>query len=99
MSWRNGLASASSAWQIEITSTAEKQIVKLDRPAQQSILHFFRARVLAAPNPRQLGKPLHGDKKDLWRYRVGDYRIICDIQDNRLVVLVLRFGHRKEVYR
>jgi len=93
------LASASSAWQIEITRTAEKQIVKLDRTAQQSILQFLRARVLTAADPRQLGKPLRGDKKDLWRYRVGDYRIICDIQDNRLVVLVLRVGHRKDVYR
>ena len=93
------MASESSAWQIEITRTAEKQIGKLDRTAQQSILQFLRARVLTAADPRQLGKPLRGDKKDLWRYRVGDYRIVCDIQDNRLVVLVLRVRHRKDVYR
>jgi mRNA interferase RelE/StbE len=99
MSWSGGLASGSKAWQIEITRTAEKQITKLDRAAQRSILDFLRERVRTVPDPRQLGKPLRGDKKDLWRYRVGDYRIICDIQDERLVILVVRVGHRKEIYR
>ncbi len=90
---------ASKVWQVEITRTAEKQITKLARPAQKAIFQFLRERVLTAADPRQLGKPLHGDKKDLWRYRVGDYRLICDIQDDRVVVLVLRVGHRKDVYR
>ena len=86
-------------WQIEITRTAEKQIQKLDRSIQQSIVRFLRERVKTADNPRQWGKPLHGDKGGLWRYRVGDYRLICDIQDERITVLVLRVGHRKDVYR
>ncbi len=87
------------AWKIEITRTAEKQIKKLHRVAQQSIVRFLRDRLNPADNPRQWGKPLHGEKRGLWRYRIGDYRLICDIQDERITILVLRVGHRKDVYR
>jgi mRNA interferase RelE/StbE len=93
------LASANKLWRIEITRTAEKQITKLDRTVQASIFQFLGERVQTSADPRQLGKPLHGDKKGLWRYRVGDYRLICDIQNERVVVMVLEVGHRKEVYR
>ena len=86
-------------WTIEIARTAEKQIKKLDRPAQKSIVRFLRDRLKPAENPRQWGKPLHGDRRGLWRYRVGDYRLICDIQDERITVLVLEVAHRKDVYR
>jgi mRNA interferase RelE/StbE len=87
------------SWRVEISRSAEKQIQKIDRAAQGSILRFLRERVQAADNPRQWGKPLHGDKGGLWRYRVGDYRLICEIQDERVTVLVVRVGHRKDVYR
>jgi mRNA interferase RelE/StbE len=90
---------SAKTWLIEITRTAEKQITKLSRTAQKSIQRFMRERLLSAENPRQWGKPLHGEKRSLWRYRVGDYRLICDIQDEKLVVLVLEAGHRKDVYR
>jgi mRNA interferase RelE/StbE len=86
-------------WTIEITRTAERQIKKLDRKAQELIVRFLRDRLKPADNPRQWGKPLHGDKGGLWRYRVGDYRLVCDIQDEKITVLVLRVGHRKDVYR
>jgi mRNA interferase RelE/StbE len=86
-------------WRIEITRTAEKQITKLTRPAQKSIQRFLRERLTPADNPRQWGKPLQGEKRGLWRYRVGDYRLICDIQDEKITVLVLEVGHRKDVYR
>ena len=87
------------AWKVEISRTAERQIGKLDQSVQLSIVKFLRERVASAADPRQLGKPLRGDKKSLWRYRVGDYRLICDIQYGRVTVLVLEVGHRKEVYR
>jgi mRNA interferase RelE/StbE len=87
------------SWRVEISRSAEKQIQKLNRTAQGSIVRFLRERVQAADNPRQWGKPLHGDKGGLWRYRVGDYRLICDIQDERVTVLVASVGHRKDVYR
>jgi len=93
------LVSVSKTWRIEITRTAEKQIHKLDRVAQQSIVRFLRERVKTAENPRQWGKPLYGDKQGLWRYRIGDYRLVCDIQDEKVTILVLRVGHRKDVYR
>jgi mRNA interferase RelE/StbE len=86
-------------WTVEITRTAEKQIKKLDAPAQESIVRFLRDRLKSVENPRQWGKPLRGDKKGLWRYRVGDYRLICDIQDERITVLVLEVAHRKDIYR
>lgn len=86
-------------WRIEITRTAEKQITKLDRNAQRSIQRFLRERLASADNPRQWGKPLRGESRGLWRYRVGDYRLICDIQDEKITVLILEVGHRKDVYR
>jgi mRNA interferase RelE/StbE len=87
------------AWRIEITRTATKQITKLDRQAQESILKFMRERLSQADNPRQWGRALQGEKRGLWRYRVGDYRLICDIQDEKITILVLELGHRKDVYR
>jgi mRNA interferase RelE/StbE len=86
-------------WLIQVTRTATKQITKLDRKAQQSILDFLRERLTPADNPRQWGRALQGEKRGLWRYRVGDYRLICDIQDEKITILVLELGHRKDVYR
>ncbi len=94
MNWSGVLA-----WTIEVGRSAAKQIAKLQRPAQQSIVRFLRERLAPAENPRQWGKPLHGEKRGLWRYRVGDHRLICDIQDEKITVLVLAVGHRKDVYR
>jgi mRNA interferase RelE/StbE len=85
-------------WRIEFTHTAEKQIVRLDRQAQASVISYLRQRVQPSENPRQFGKALHGDKQGLWRYRVGKHRIICGIQDEKLTVLVLAVAPRKEVY-
>ena len=87
------------AWKIDISRTAEKQITKLHREAQRAIISFLRERLAGAENPRQWGKPLQGEKRGLWRYRVGNYRLICDIQDERITVIVLQVGHRKDVYR
>jgi mRNA interferase RelE/StbE len=86
-------------WRIEITRTATRQITKLDQRGQKAILKFLRERLSPAENPRQWGTALQGDKRGLWRYRVGDYRLICDIQDEKVTVLVLELGHRKDVYR
>ena len=87
------------AWKVEVSQTAAKQIGKLDRAAQQRIYRFLSDKIQSSRDPRRLGKALQGDKRGLWRYRVGDFRLICDLQDQRLVVLVLIVGHRKDVYR
>jgi len=87
------------AWRIEITRTATKQITKLDHQAQKSILRFLRERLASANNPRQWGRALQGEKRGLWRYRVDNYRLICDIQDAKINILVLELGQRKDIYR
>jgi mRNA interferase RelE/StbE len=86
-------------WHVEFTRTAETQIRKFDRTSQTRIVSYLRQRLLPAKDPRQFGKALQGDKQGLWRYRVGRYRIICDMQDVNSCVLVLAVAHRREVYR
>lgn len=93
------MVSTGKRWAVEINRTAQKQIHKLDHKAQEAIIRFLRERVQPAEDPRQWGKPLRGEKQGLWRYRVGNYRLICDIQDEKITVLVLAVGHRKDVYR
>ena len=87
------------AWAIEFDLDAAEEFRKLDRTAQLAIRKYLRERIATDADPRRFGKPLIGDKAGLWRYRVGDFRLVCRIEDERLVVLVLAVGHRKEVYR
>ncbi|NTV67911.1 MAG: type II toxin-antitoxin system RelE/ParE family toxin [Chlorobaculum sp.] len=85
------------SWTIEFTASAEKELAKLDKSGAKRILKYLRERV--SVDPRASGKALKGDHSGLWRYRIGDYRVICDIYDETITVLVVRVGHRKEVYR
>ncbi|MBF7015429.1 type II toxin-antitoxin system RelE/ParE family toxin (plasmid) [Novosphingobium resinovorum] len=87
------------AWRIELSSSAEKSLSKLDCQTAKRIITFPRERVAAGEDPRASGKPLSGPLAGRWRYRVGDYRIVCEIEDGRLVVLVLTVGHRSGIYR
>ena len=87
------------AWTIELSQTAEKSLRKLDRQVAKRITQYLRGRVAQLENPRGLGKPLHASLEDYWSYRVGDYRLICEIKDRTLVVLVVEIGHRSDVYR
>lgn len=88
------------AWIINYTESALRQLKKLDRPTALRILDYMNERVALVDDPRILGKSLVGPKLGAyWRYRVGDVRIICNIQDGELCVLVVEIGHRKEVYR
>ncbi len=87
------------AWAIEYAETAKKQLRKLDKLAARRIVDFMDERVAPSDDPRTLGKALKGPLGDLWRYRVGDYRVLCDRQDGVLTVLVLQIGNRREVYR
>ena len=87
------------AWEIDYTSTAKAQLRKLDKQMARRILDYMDERIAGKGNPRNMGKALTGKLGDLWRYRVGDYRIICEIQDNALRVLVVQVGNRSEVYR
>ena len=86
-------------WQIEFSETAVKQLKKIDKNTSKRIIDFFRVRIAKTDNPRNIGKALTGPLGNFWRYRVGDYRIICDIQDNNFVILILKVANRNEVYR
>ena len=86
-------------WTIEYARSAEKELRSLDRPTRQRILDYLDQRIAALEDPRSAGKPLKGELCEYWRYRVGHYRVICEIRDETIVVLVLRVGHRKEIYR
>ncbi len=87
------------AWTVEIGDVAERQLRKLDRQVQKRILDWLDDRIEGCKNTRHFGEPLKGDKAGFWRYRIGDYRVLCDIQNKHVVVLVLTIGHRRQVYR
>lgn len=84
-------------WKIEITRTAEKQILRLNKITRERLIKFVKK--LTQCDPRHSGKALKGNKAELWRYRVGDYRLICVIEESSSQIIVLEVGHRREVYR
>ncbi len=85
-------------WTIEFTKSSRKQLEAIGAPDRARIAAFLRERVASHTDPRQLAKKLVGER-DLWRFRVGDYRLITSIEDGRCVVLVIAIGHRREIYR
>jgi mRNA interferase RelE/StbE len=86
------------AWQIEFDPTARREFKKLDKPVSDRILKFLHERVGVLDDPRKIGERLQGPLRQFWKYRIGDYRLICSIKDDRLVVIVVHVGHRREVY-
>ena len=88
------------AWQIEFDPAAVKELAKLDKPVARRIVQFLRERIAALSDPRSLGEALRGDELgSFWKYRLGDYRVVAEIVDRRVVIIVVRIGHRREVYR
>jgi len=88
------------AWRIEFAESAAKQLRKLDPAAARRILQFLRERVAPVSDPRSLGAALKGDELgQFWKYRIGDYRVIAEIRDREIRIVVVRLGHRSEVYR
>lgn len=86
-------------WTIEYTETAKGQLRKLDKQTARRIIDYMDERITGLDNPRSTGKALTGPLGGLWRYRVGDCRIICDIQDDELRVLVVHVGNRSAIYQ
>ncbi|MGB4335522.1 MAG: type II toxin-antitoxin system RelE/ParE family toxin [Chromatiaceae bacterium] len=87
-------------WRIEFLDEAKKDLSKLDKPIARRITAFLRERVAPLEDPRSLGQALRGTRLgELWKYRSGDFRIIARLEDDRLRVLVVKVGHRSEVYR
>jgi mRNA interferase RelE/StbE len=90
----------SSVWTIEFAESAATQLRKLDRPVARRIIAFLQERVSTAADPRSLGEALKGDVLGrYWKYRVGDYRLIAEIRDLEIRIVVVRLGHRSVVYR
>jgi mRNA interferase RelE/StbE len=86
-------------WHIRIDESLEKTLKKIDIETRKRIFDFLKSRVAVSENPRILSEPMKGNFAGLCRYRVGDYRIICRIEDDILTVLVLKIGHRKNIYK
>ena len=87
------------AWTIDYSETAGKQLAKLDKKTAKDILGYMEGRVAILDNPRDIGKALKGKLGEFCRYRLGNYRIIADIQDAKILILVVQIGNRKDVYR
>lgn len=88
------------AWSIQIEDGAKKDLAKLDKQIAKRITDFLRNRIAPLENPRSLGHALQGKiLGNLWTYRTGDYRIVCEIQDKAVQILVVQVGNRREVYR
>ncbi|MCU1341197.1 MAG: type toxin-antitoxin system RelE/ParE family toxin [Candidatus Acidoferrum typicum] len=88
------------AWTIEFSIAADRELTKLDSQHASRILKFVRDRLAKLDDPRSIGRALQGSRLgEFWKYRVGDYRLICKIEDDRLIILVVQVGHRKDIYR
>jgi mRNA interferase RelE/StbE len=85
-------------WKVEFDNRARKELRKADPQTQVRILKWMRETLATNKDPRRTGTSLKGRMKGLWRYRLGDYRIICQIQDENSLILVVRIGHRRDIY-
>jgi mRNA interferase RelE/StbE len=85
-------------WVCRFSESAQRELLKLDRQGQKDIIAYLEKRVTAKEDPRRFGKALKAELSALWRFRVRDYRLLCQTQDDRLLVLVVSVGHRKNVY-
>jgi len=86
------------AWKIEFDIDVEKDLKKLGHTAQKRIINYLKEKIRPAEDPRLFGKQLSGDLNGVWRYRVGDYRILATIEDENFIILIIHVGHRKNVY-
>lgn len=85
-------------YKVEYTKQAVKQLKKLDKPTASLIIGWIEKNLVECENPRQYGKGLVANHRGEWRYRIGNYRLIADIQDEKIIILILNVGHRREIY-
>lgn len=85
-------------WKINFSEKADKQLLSLDKPIRERIRKFVKD-LAKLPNPRFCGEPLTGNLSNFWKYRIGDYRLVCKIHDDELLVMVVKIGHRSNVYK
>ena len=87
------------SYQVQFSEKARKQIKKLDPTTAKLILGWLRKNLEGCADPRAHGKALTANRRNQWRYRIGDYRVIADIQDDKILILVLEIGHRRDIYK
>ena len=85
-------------WVYKFDDRALKELRRLAHPAQREIINYLDSRIAGSVDPRRFGKALKASLSGLWRYRIGNYRLVCRIQDNEYLVLIVTAGHRKDVY-
>ena len=86
-------------YKVKISEKAIKSLKNLDKEIARMIIAWIEKNLEGTSDPRKRGKGLSHDKKGIWRYRVGNYRILANIRDNELIILVIEFGHRKDIYK
>ncbi len=86
-------------YKLVLSERFKEEFRKLDKYTQRLILSWMNSHIADCPDPRSFGKALTANRSGQWRYRIGDYRIICAIEDDKLIILALTIGHRKEIYR
>jgi mRNA interferase RelE/StbE len=87
------------SWNVEYSAKARKQLLKLDPSQRKLLISWIEKNLIGCADPRALGKALSGDKTEWWRYRVGSYRLLVELKNNELLILVVQVGHRRDVYR
>lgn len=87
------------SYKLKISNKVLRQLKKLDKNIAKLLALEIKKNLDNIENPRKFGKALVGNKKGLWKYRFGNYRLICDIKDDELIILALEFGHRSDIYR
>lgn len=87
------------SYQVVFTEVAKREIGKLDKQVARLILAWIRKNLEGCIDPRQQGKPLTANRSGQWRYRVGDYRLLAEIEDEQIIIIILTVGHRKNVYK
>ena len=87
------------SYSVETTSRFDRDFKKLDRYTQKMVKAWIQKNLVGCSDPRIHGKGLASNRSGQWRYRIGDYRLICSIEDDRLVILALSIGHRSEIYK
>ncbi|PKM51426.1 MAG: type II toxin-antitoxin system mRNA interferase toxin, RelE/StbE family [Firmicutes bacterium HGW-Firmicutes-7] len=86
-------------WKVEFTDIALKTLKKMDKHTAAMLIGYIEKKLVGSINPRSLGKPLIANHKGKWRYRIGEYRLLCLIEDDRITITVIQIGHRKEIYK
>jgi mRNA interferase RelE/StbE len=86
-------------WKVELSDIALNNLKKMDKKTAAMIIGYIEKKLVGEIDPRSFGKPLVGNQKNKWRYRIGDYRLLCQILDDKILILVVAIGHRKEIYK